>query len=49
VRKTYRYDDLEIVIDDVKELGVFVEVEAQGQYANVYDATVRIHSFLRDL
>jgi len=48
-RRVYHVDDLEVVIDDVKNLGVFVEVEAQWEYESVDDAKADIVNFLKGL
>lgn len=48
-RCIYEYKDLEIVIDDVKDLGVFVEVELKWFYKDIDDAKRQIFSFLKKL
>lgn len=47
-RRKYKYDSFEIVIDDVKDLGVFIEIEYKGKFEDVYKARNLIFEFVRD-
>ncbi|MCK4517534.1 class IV adenylate cyclase [Candidatus Babeliales bacterium] len=48
-RKTYLFDDFEIVIDEVTNLGIFVEVELKEQVENVKAGTQLIFDFLKSV
>lgn len=50
-RKYYRYGNYEIILEDVQELGVFLEVEYKGSIseANLYDTEKDIELFISSL
>ncbi len=47
VRKVYMYNDLEIVLDVIDELGSFVEIEVKSQVADIQSAHELIYSLLK--
>lgn len=48
-RNTWNYKDTEIAIDDVKELGNFIEIEAKGNFASIEEAKKHLHSILKEI
>ncbi len=48
-RETYHYDEFEIALDTVKELGHFVEIEALKDFGSVSVARERIFEFSKKL
>ena len=48
-RTTYHYKDVEIAIDDVKDLGAFIELEAKGNFASIEEAEKHLHKVLEEL
>jgi len=46
-RQKYLWGDFEIVIDDVKDIGIFVEVELKAKEDNIKIALQRINNFLQ--
>ena len=48
-REVFKYKDFEIVLDNVKKLGNFIEVELEGQLKDEKEYTKRIIDFLNKL
>lgn len=48
-RSTYLYDCFEIVIDDVKNLGFFMEVELKADFATAQEGLEHIYDFLQSI
>ncbi len=46
-RSTWMYKDVEIAIDEVTDLGSYIELEAKGQFASVEDAKKRLYDMLK--
>ena len=44
-RKSYMFEDFEIEIDDVKEVGLVCEIEIKGEFATIDEAVVKIKEF----
>ena len=49
VRKTYRYKDFEIALDDVEGVGKFIEVELKREEDDVKKGTADIYQFLKEV
>ena len=48
-RQTYLTDEFEIVIDQIEDVGYFVEVEVLHPKENVRESLADIHAFLKDI
>jgi adenylate cyclase class 2 len=48
-RKTWRYKDVEVAIDDVKELGAYVELEAKGRFKDIEEAKTHLYEVVKEL
>jgi predicted adenylyl cyclase CyaB len=48
-RKKYSVDGFEIVIDDIKDYGIFVEIEIDHQIENVQIGLENIYELLRTI
>jgi len=48
-RSIWNYKDTEIAIDEVKELGTFIEIEARGNFANIEEAKKHLYEVLKEL
>lgn len=48
-RSVWYYKDAEIAIDDVKELGNFIEIEAKGNFTNIEDAEKHLYIILKEI
>lgn len=48
-RHTWTYKDTEIAIDEVKELGNFIEIEAKGNFITIEDAKNHLYLILKEL
>ncbi|MFH1088747.1 MAG: class IV adenylate cyclase [Patescibacteria group bacterium] len=48
-RTIYQYQDIEIVLDQITDLGWFIELEAKGEYRSIEDAKERLYSVLKKL
>lgn len=48
-REYWICDDIEVALDDVKDLGCFVEAEAKGNFKNAIEAEEKCISFLEKL
>jgi adenylate cyclase class 2 len=48
-RKTWHYKDVEVAIDDVKELGTYVELEAKGKFASIDEAKAHLYRVVEEL
>ncbi len=48
-RTAYMLNGFEVSIDDVKDLGTFVEVEIKSEYESIEDAINRIHKLAKEL
>lgn len=48
-RRMARLDDLEIIIDEIEELGTFLELSVEGSNVDVESARKTINSFLESL
>jgi predicted adenylyl cyclase CyaB len=49
VRKKYLYNEFEIVIDNVKNLGIFVEVELKEEVGDVKEGHKILKEFLKTI
>jgi len=49
IRNTYRFDDFEIVLDQVTNAGLFMEVELKVEVANAQIGLKLIYDFLRSM
>lgn len=48
-RSIWDYRDTEIAIDEVKELGNFIEIEAKGNFVNIEEAKMHLYSILKEI
>lgn len=48
-RSTWMYKDVEIAVDDVKELGSYIELEAKGAFGSIDAARDRLYAVLKEL
>jgi len=48
-RNTWRYKDVEIAIDEVKELWIFIELEASGDFEDEESATKHLYEVANEL
>ena len=48
-RTIYQYQDIEIVLDIITDLGWFIELEAKGEYQSIDQAKERLYSVLKEL
>ena len=48
-RSTWHYKDTEIAIDNVKDLGNFIEIEANGNFENIEEAKKHLYEILKEL
>jgi adenylate cyclase class 2 len=48
-RSVWHYKDTEIAIDDVKDLGNFIEIEAKGNFINIGEAKKHLYLILNEL
>ena len=48
-RSVWNYKDTEIAIDEVKELGSFIELEAKGNFANIESAKEHLYAILKEI
>ena len=48
-RNTWRYKDVEIAIDNVTNLGHYIELEAKGNFKTIDDAKNHLYSILNEL
>lgn len=49
VRKSYRFDDIEVNIDEIENLGVYIEAEVMTQSGNIESGKQRIMAFFDSL
>lgn len=49
VRLAYNVENFEVAIDDIRDLGAFIEIEFKGVSASVDDAIKEIYSFAKEL
>ena len=49
LRKIWIYKDTEIAIDEVKNLGFFIEIEANKEFNNLQEAEEYLYSILKEL
>jgi len=49
IRSVWLYKDTEIAIDEVKDLGSFIEIEAKGNFASIEEAKKHIYEILKEL
>jgi len=49
MRSTWQYKDTEIAIDEVKDLGRFIEIEAKGDFPSIESAKAHLHEILKEL
>ena len=48
-RNVWNYKDAEIAIDEVKELGNFIEIEAKGNFTNIEETKKYLYKILEEL
>ena len=48
-RTAYIIDNLEVAVDDVKDLGMFIEIEIKDHYESVEDGIEQIFSLAKKL
>ncbi len=48
-RSTWNYKDTEIAIDEVRDLGTFIEIEAKRSFANIEEAKKRLYMILEEI
>lgn len=48
-RSIWNYKDTEIAIDEVKELGNFIEIEARGNFTNIEEAKKHLYLVLKEI
>jgi len=48
-RDIWHYKGAEIAIDDVKDLGFFIEIEAKGDFDNIENAKKHLYEILKEL
>lgn len=49
IRRTWIYKKTEIAIDEIKELGNFIEIEAKGNFSDVEEAKKYLNLILKEL
>ncbi|MFC1662615.1 class IV adenylate cyclase [Patescibacteria group bacterium] len=49
VHSTWMYKNVEIAIDEIKELGWFLELEAKGQHQSIDDAKNHLYKIIKEL
>jgi len=48
-RSVWNYKDTEIAIDEVQELGNFIEIEARGNFTNIEEAKKHLYAILKEI
>ena len=48
-RNVWNYKDTEIAIDEVRGLGVFIELEAKGNFTGIEEAKKHLYSVLKEI
>ena len=48
-RNVWNYKDTEIAIDEVKELGSFIEIEAKGNFTNIEEVKKHLYEILKEI
>lgn len=48
-RATWNYKDTEITIDEVQELGEFIEIEAKGDFISIEEAKKHLYDIIKEL
>ena len=48
-RKIFMYKDIEIALDEVDELGRFIELEAKGEFASIEDARAHLYKIAEEM
>jgi len=48
-RSTWNFKDVEIAIDDVKDLGWFIELECKGSFSSIEEAKKHLYSVVKEL
>lgn len=49
IRSTWNYKDVEIVIDDVTDIGTFIEIETKGKFEDPKDGKPYLFEILKEL
>lgn len=49
IRNSWNYKNTEIAIDEVKELGNFIEIEAKGDFENIEEAKKHLYLILKEI
>lgn len=49
IRTVWKYKDVEIAIDQIKELGNFIELESKGNFMNIEEAKKYLYDVLEEL
>lgn len=49
LRVSYSYKHSEISVDDVKDLGIFIEIEIKSNYESVEEAFIKIYDIAKEL
>lgn len=48
-RRVWYYKNTEIAIDEVKDLGCFIEIEAKGNFSSIDDAKKHLYEVIKEL
>jgi predicted adenylyl cyclase CyaB len=48
-RKIFTYKDIEIALDEVDELGWFIELEAKGEFTDIEEAKAHLHKIAKEI
>ena len=48
-RSTWLFKDVEIALDDVKDLGWFIELESKGDFESIEDAKKRLYAIANEI
>jgi len=48
-RRTWNYMNIEIALDEVTDLGIFIELEAKGDFNSIEDAKKHLYNTLEEL